>query len=326
MMGLAALRRRLRAWARRHSYSFFSSLGALLKHRIGTLMTVLVLGVAMLLPLGLWITLQNLDRMDLGRDEWGAITVFMDAAADAGQVRELAARLEARAAIGSVVTVSPEEGMSDFMEASGFGASLEVLEENPLPWVLLVNPLVADGEFGAELMQTRVTSLMDYLTGQPLVDSVQFDYKWLQRLARLLELGRAAVLVLSLLFGLAVVVVVANTIRLDVAARAEEIEILALVGAGNSFIRQPFLYSGFWYGLMGGALALGLLQLSLLYLDGPLGRLLDTYGHGVELYGPGPPAVAALLLGGGLLGLAGAWVAVRRYLRMLAVGGSLGRR
>ena len=133
-------------------------------------------------------------------------------------------------------------------------------------------------------------------------------------------------MVLSLLFGIAVIVVVANTIRLDVAARSEEIEILALVGAGNSFIRQPFLYSGLWYGLMGGALALGLMQLSLFYLDVPLGRLLDTYGQGVDLYGPDALQISLLLLGSGLLGLLGAWVSVQRYLRMLAVGGSLGRR
>ncbi len=325
-MGLAALRRRIRAWARRHSYSFFSSLGALLKHRVGTLMTVLVLGIAILLPLGLWVTLANLDRMDLRQDEWGAITVFLQAGADGDGARRFARQLEAREDVGSVAMVSPEAGMAEFTQASGFGLAAELLEENPLPWVLMVNPAGQGDTPDTAEMEALVASLMANLQGEALVDTVQYDHKWLQRLGRLLELGRAAVLVLSLLFALAVVVVVANTIRLDVAARAEEIEILALVGAANSFIRQPFLYSGLWYGLLGGALAFGLLQLSLLYLDGPLGRLLDTYGQGVGLHGPDVPEVVVLLAGSGLLGLAGAWIAVRRYLRMLAVGGSLGRR
>jgi cell division transport system permease protein len=132
--------------------------------------------------------------------------------------------------------------------------------------------------------------------------------------------------VLALLFSLAVIVVVANTIRLDVAARSEEIEIFALVGAGNGFIRQPFLYSGFWYGLMGGGLAFGLMRLCLFYLDAPLSRLLDAYGHGIELYSLEPSQVVILLLGSGLLGMLGAWISVQRYLKLLVVGGSLGKR
>jgi cell division transport system permease protein len=323
-MAFAALRRRFRAWSRRHSYSFFSSLGALLQHRIGTLMTVVVLGIAILLPMGLWISLQNLDRMDLQREEWGAITVFLVAGTADSDARQAAARIEARGEVGSVSIVSPEQGMAEFMESSGFGQSLELLDENPLPWVLMVNPVEA--VVTGESLERSLEELKGYLESLPQVDTVQYDHKWLQRLGRLLELGRATVLVLSLLFGIAVVVVVANTIRLDVAARSEEIEILALVGAGKSFIRQPFIYSGFWYGLMGGALALALMRLTLWYLNGPLGRLLETYGQGIELYGPDLMQMAGLLLASGLLGLLGALISVQRYLRMLAAGGGLGKR
>jgi cell division transport system permease protein len=323
-MGLTAVRNRTRAWARRHSYSFFSSLGALFQHRIGTLMTVLVLSIAILLPLGLYVMLSNFDRLELNQDQWGAITVFIEPDASEEAIRALAEETREQAGVAGVEAVSPEQGMAEFRESSGFGAAIELLEENPLPWVLLVNPAVL-GEAGA-LLEARIGALMQWLQAHPLVDSVQYDHKWLQRLSRLLELGRAAVTVLSLLFGLAVIVVVANTIRLDVAARAEEIEILALVGAGNSFIRQPFLYSGLWYGLLGGLLALGLLQLCLFYLAGPLGRLLDAYGQEISLRGFDAPQLVLLLLGSGLLGLLGAWISVQRYLRMLVVGGSLGRK
>lgn len=322
---MAGLRRRLRAWGRRHSYSFFSSLGAMLQHRVGTLMTVLVLGIAILLPQGLYVTLANLDRLDLQQEQWGAVTVFIDPATSEADIRQLAADTEARADVVSVELISPQQGMAEFRESSGFGQSLELLEENPLPWVLMVNPDVAQPAAGPAL-QARLDALMEALEAHPGVASVQYDHKWLQRLARLLELGRAAVTVLSVLFGLAVVVVVANTIRLDVAARSEEIEILALVGAGPGFIRQPFLYSGFWYGLLGGMLAAALMELCLFYLRAPLGRLLDAYGQGISLQGLSDPQLALLLLASGLLGLLGAWISVQRYLRMLVVGGSLGRR
>jgi len=128
------------------------------------------------------------------------------------------------------------------------------------------------------------------------------------------------------LFGVAVIVVVANTIRLDVAARADEIEIFALVGASHAFIRQPFLYSGFWYGLMGGVLAVLMMWLALFYLSIPLKRLLDVYGQGFEIYSLSPVQLIILLLSSGWLGWLGAFLSVQRYLRMLVVGGTLGRR
>jgi cell division transport system permease protein len=323
-MSMAGLRRKLRSWSRRHSYSFFSSLGALLKHRIGTLMTVLVLGIAILLPLGLYVALKNLDRLDLQQEDWGAITVFITPDTTDQDLREFADSVRDRADVAAVELVSPQQGMAEFQESSGFGQSLEMLGENPLPWVMMVSPVVTDSNGTGS--QSTLQGLMEYLQKQAGVESAQYDHKWLQRLGRLLELGRATVTVLAVLFSLAVIVVVANTIRLDVASRSEEIEILALVGAGNSFIRQPFLYSGFWYGLMGGVLAAALMHLCLFYLDAPLTRLLDAYGRGITLYALETPQLALLLSASGLLGMSGAWISVQRYLKMLVVGGSLGRR
>ena len=315
------VRRRIRAWLRRHSYSFFSSLGVLLKHKIGTLMTVLVLGIAMFLPLGLYMTLSNLDGLNLRQEEWSAVTVFFRSGTTQDEVERVAGQLEQQMQAGSIAVISPAEGMLEFREASGFGESLDMLEENPLPWVMQVSPPPGS----TTQVKADVEKLTEFLASVESVEVTQFDYKWLQRLGRLMELGEAAVTALILLFGLAVVVVVANTIRLDVASHSEEIEILALVGAGNAFVRQPFLYSGLWYGLMGGLLAIILLGLSMLYLAGPIGLLLETYGTVFDLRGLGGYNTLWVLLGGGFLGWLGAWVSVQRYLRLLQVGGRLGR-
>ncbi|MGD9020664.1 MAG: permease-like cell division protein FtsX [Lysobacterales bacterium] len=314
-------RRSVRAWTRRHLYSFFSSLGVLLNHKIGTLMTVLVLGIAMFMPLGLFITLHNLDGMDLRQDEWSAVTVFFAQGAAGEEVQGVADEVERRFAPEAIALVSPEQGMADFREASGFGQSLEMLDENPLPWVMQLSP----GGGTTDEIEGKVSEMTAWLDAQDSVEVTQFDYKWLQRLGRLMALGDAAVSVLVLLFGLAVVVVVANTIRLDVSSHAEEIEILALVGAGNAFVRQPFLYTGFWYGLMGGALAVALLVVIMFYLGGPLGLLLETYGTVFEMRGLGALQLIWILAGGGLLGWLGAWVSVQRYLWQLRIGGRLGR-
>lgn len=319
-MNSPGIRRWVRAWSRRQLYSFFSSLGALLSHRVGTLMTVLVLGIAMALPIGLYVSLDNLRGVDLRAEEWGSITVFLDAAETTDDAAELLRVINARPD-ATATGISPQQGLDEFRAASGFGEALDVLDTNPLPWVVLVRPkAMANMDIAAGL-----EILGEWLKSQKGVDVVQLDYKWLKRLSSLLALGNALVSVLSLLFSLAVVVVVANTIRMDVANRSDEIEILSLVGASENFIRQPFLYSGFWYGLMGSALALGLLFMSLHYLQSPLDQLLDAYGNSFRLSSLTFRQAFLVLLSGGGLGFLGAWVSVERYLWLLRRGGLLGR-
>ncbi len=309
-MSLRQIRRKIRAWGRRQLYSFFSSLGTLLSHRLGTLMTILVLGIAMVLPLGLYVSVKNLRAIDLEREEWGTITVFLQLGAGEEKVNAFAGRI-GQERNADVVAVSPEQGMEEFSAVSGFGQAIDMFEENPLPWVLQVTPRQVENE----KFEETVADLGAWLEEQEGVDLVQVDYKWLKRLAGLLELGDAFVTVLTVMFSLAVVVVIANTIRLDVASRSDEISVLNMVGAGNSFIRQPFLYSGFWYGLLGAFLALLLLNLSMFYLQQPLTQLLDAYGNTFEVIGLGGRGSLFVLLAGGVLGFLGAWLSVRRYLR-----------
>lgn len=304
------MRRKARSWGRRQLYSFFSSLGTIAGHRLGTLMTALVLGIAILLPLGLFVTVENLRSLDLRSENWGTITVFMQPGVDEPLVSALAARIEKRIS-ASVVPVSPEQGMLEFQDASGFGQALDLFEDNPLPWVLqlTLQPSALEGS------EESVRAASAWLSTQEGVDTVQADYKWLQRLAGLLALADAFVTVLTALFSLAVIVVVANTIRLDVANRAHEIEVLHLVGASNGFVRQPFLYLGFWYGLLGAFVALLLLSLCMIYLAQPIERLLDSYGNSYDVRGLGAGAGLLVLASGATLGLLGAGLSVQRYLR-----------
>jgi cell division transport system permease protein len=273
-------------------------------------MTVLVLGIAMALPLGLYVAVQNLNTLDLQQDRWGTITAFLEQGVDETGARTLA-DAAAETLEATVETFSPQRGMEEFRQASGFGQALELFDENPLPWVLHITPRTAEGGD----LEAVVAAAVDWLGEQEAVEFVQVDHKWLKRLAGLLELGEALVTILVVVLALAVVVVVANTIRLDVANRADEIQVLNMVGAPNGFIRQPFLYSGFWYGLMGAILALAFLHLALFYLQAPLEQLLDAYGNIFEIRYAGLQGTVTVLLGGAFLGLAGSWVAVRRHLK-----------
>jgi cell division transport system permease protein len=281
-------------------------------------MTVFVLGIAMALPLGLYVTVKNLRALDLQQDQWGTITVFLRGDAGEDQAMSLAGMIN-QGLNASAEAISPDQGMEQFREASGFGQALDMFEDNPLPWVLLVMPKPAEGEELGE----AVAVLDVWLQKRPEVDLVQVDFKWLQRLAGLLELGDALVSVLTIMFSVAVVVVVANTIRLDVANRADEIQVLSLVGAGNNFIRQPFLYTGFWYGSLGAVLALLLFNLCLYYLRQPLERLLDAYGNSFTVQNLGGTGIILVVAAGGLLGFFGAWVSVQRHLRQIRDRGML---
>ncbi|MDH3788431.1 MAG: permease-like cell division protein FtsX [Xanthomonadales bacterium] len=319
-MSLSGVRRRSRSWGRRQLFSLFSSLGTLLSHRVGTLMTVMVLGIAMALPIGLYITVKNLHALDLQQEQWGNLTVFLKTNVGEQQARALQRTIDQEPG-ARAEAISPEAGMEQFRQASGFGQALDMFEENPLPWVIVVTPEPAEGEE----LQTVVLRLEAWLQQREETDLVQVDFKWLQRLAGLLELGDALVSVLTVLFSLAAVVVISNTIRMDVANRSEEIQVLSLVGAGNGFIRQPFLYSGFWYGLLGALLALLLFNLCLYFISQPLERLLDAYGNSFTVVNLGVGGFLFVLLCGGLLGFIGAWISVQRYLNQINSSGSLAR-
>ncbi|HKJ15913.1 MAG TPA: permease-like cell division protein FtsX [Xanthomonadales bacterium] len=317
-MSKRALRRKARSWGRRQLYSLFSSIGTLVSHKLATLMTLLVLGIAMALPLGLFVVVENLRSIDLQQSEWGSVTVFFDASVDSESAAETAHAIEQRNA--EVRLVSPEEGMAEFSASSGFSSAADLFDENPLPWVAILTP----GAENEQPLEAWVSEWQAWLEQREGVDLVQVDHKWLQRLAGLLALGRGLMTVLTVLFSLAVVVVVANTIRLDVASRSEEIEVMSMVGANNGFIRQPFLYSGFWYGMLGALLALVLMLAAIFYLQSPLEQLLEAYGSQYLLKGLGVQRSLLVLLSGGFLGLCGAFLSVQRHLRLLAQGHGIG--
>jgi len=246
--------------------------------------------------------------------------VFLKTEADQDAAQALNDMINGRVGMTSDV-ISPAQGMAQFREASGFGQALDMFEENPLPWVVLVTPQPAEDV----PLEAAVAQIEEWLLQQEDVDLVQVDFKWLQRLAGLLALGDALISVLTVFFSLAVVVVVSNTIRMDVANRSEEIQVLSLVGAGEGFIRQPFLYSGFWYGLLGATLALLLFNGCLFYLKRPLEGLLDAYGNSFTVHNLDGVGVLFVFFAGGFLGFIGAWVSVQRYLRMINTDGMLGR-
>jgi len=192
---------------------------------------------------------------------------------------------------------------------SGFGEALDALDENPLPHALVVRP-----RGGAT---ADIAPLSQALEALPETYLVQLDTEWVARLRGiLLLLGRVVDLV-TVLLGLAVVLVIGNTIRLEINNRSTEIEVMKLVGGTDGFIRRPFLYLGVVYGLAGAVFAAALLLLALLLLRAPVAALATLYASSYSLAGLTLGETLALLGGGAALGWAGAWLAAARHLRAI---------
>lgn len=289
-------------------FSLVSSLGRLSQRPLAALMTAGVIAVSLALPAAFYTALTNLERVSQSWHDAGQATVFMERDADTAAARKLAEELKARPDMASVQVRTPEEALSEFRRLSGFGDALDALKGNPLPAVLVLRPAEppADGE-AARQWVAEVEAL-------PGVDFAQFDVTWLMRFNALLALAGRVVAVAAGLFGLVVLLVVGNTIRLDIENRREEIEVHKLIGATDRFIRRPFLFTGFWYGALGGAGAALAVGVILGLLGGPVARLAGTYDSHFALQGLGATGSLALCAAGALIGLAGAWLAVGRHL------------
>lgn len=297
----------IRAWARRHAYSLLSSLGALVRQPVASLMTVVVLAITLSLPTGLYMTLDNAERISDSWERLDTVSVFLDVALGEREAMQLSSLLSTWPGIVAVDPISPQTGMAELSGRLQLDSLDEELAANPLPWVLEVTP--AGGQ--------DVETLSGRLRAAEGVDQVVVDLRWLERLHAILALLERLAVLLGVLFAVAVAFVIGNTIRMDIHNRREEIRVLALVGATDGFVRRPFLYSGFWYGLAGGLAAWAVVELSLWVLSGPVGRLSGTYDSAFSLASPPLSVVGILVLGSGILGILGSWLAVGRHLRRI---------
>lgn len=301
----------MKAWIIRHLQVFFATLGDMAHAPLANGLTIGVIGVTLALPATLYVGVHNLQRLSGGIDTAGQVSLFLKRDTSQKEIDALAGRLRARSDVESVKYLSPEAAMDEFKRASDFGAALDVMQRNPLPPVLLVMPSPVHRTASA------LRTLTSELGKMSAVELAQFDLEWVQRLQAILRLAERGVWILSAMLGMAVLLIVGNTIRLAVLNRREEIEIVRLVGGTDAFIRRPFLYAGTLQGALGALLAWLLVAGTLALLGGPIGELGALYGTGAEAAGLSGVASLSLLLGGAGLGWFGSRIAVERHLRRI---------
>ncbi len=293
----------LGTWLDHHLYSFVASLGRAARKPAATLLTVGVMAVALALPLGLGLALGNIERFAGRVEQSRQISVFLKEGTSGERAQALADELRGRAEIADVVWRTPDEGLAELRVGSGLDAAIGTLDRNPLPHLLIVTPK------GDETM------LAQSLQALPEADLVQHDMQWRQRLDDWLRFGTRLAWVLAALLGIGALLVVGNTVRLDIQSRREEIGVLQLLGATDGFIRRPFLYLGAWYGLTAGALALALLTAISYGLREPVAALARSYGSGFSLSGFNPLQAGVVIVVTALLGWIGAGLVAGHYLR-----------
>jgi cell division transport system permease protein len=301
----------VKAYFARHAQTLVGSLGRIVHQPLATLMTMAVIAVALALPLFLNLFLQNARVATENWNEAFDLSVYMDKQASEARLQALAKQLRARDDVAAVRVITADQALEEFREYSGFGKALDALTDNPLPDALVVTPtIVASTPEGTDALKAAIASMPD-------VQAVQLDSEWVKRLHAMLDILRRVVLLTGSLLGLGVVLIVGNTIRLDILNRRSEIEVMKLVGATDGFARRPFLYSGVWYGVGGGLMAIILSAVAAAVLSRPVERLALLYGSQFRLQGLPFRTSAGVIAGAAALGWLGSWIAATRHIRAI---------
>ena len=297
-------------WLARHASNSLASLGRIVRQPMSSLMIILVIGVTLALPAAINVIVKNVQTVSGSWDNALDFSVFLSQDVSESEAAGLARLLGQRADIDAVELVTSAEALAMFKEQSGFGGALDQLSDNPLPHTLIVRPSPGNTSGSLILLQEELSNL-------PETELVQVDTEWVQRFHAILDIVRQALAIGSALLGIAIIVIIGNTIRLDIENRREEIEVTKLIGASNAFVRRPFLWTGFWYGLLGSTVALALVQYGLFLLKEPVARLAGLYQGNISIASMGARE-SGLLIGAGIfLGLVASWLTAARHMRRI---------
>lgn len=298
----------MKGWLKRHREALGEAFARARRTPLATLLTAAVIGITLALPGGLFLAVDNVQRLAAGWETGGKISLFLKQDVSDAEAGKLAEKIRRVGGVKSVNVITRAQALAEFKRHSGFGEALNLLDRNPLPAVLVVEPARLDPE--------ALGRLSAELGRDPRVDIASLDLDWVRRLHAILEFSRRAVYILAGLLGAAVLIIVGNTVRLAVLSRREEIEVTKLVGGTDAFIRRPFLYSGLLTGLIGGAAAFLFVGIALALLAGPAQDLAALYGTRFQISGLAG-LVFGLPLAGAALGWLGSRLAVGRHLRLI---------
>lgn len=299
-------------WAQHHAECAKKSLRRLLANPFSFVITVLMISIAFTIPAAVYVLFSSAQSLANSWSNDRQITLFLRNEASLHSAQTLRDRLIKRTDIEAASVITKEEALREFNQQSNLGTITDSLPNNPIPHIVIATPSKSVTELAA------LQALRHDLQKQTNVDLVQFDLVWIQRLQSLLDVLFRVLWIITILLLAAVGLIVANVIRWEVASRHDELEIIRLIGGTDAYVRRPFLYSGFWLGLLGAATAVLIVKLSGWIIAGSVQNLTTIYESELHLATLPASLVILILMMGALFGAGGAWIAVRQRLRSFA--------
>lgn len=278
------------------------------KTPLATLMTAAVIGIALAIPAVFFVLFNNVGSVAGSLEKNTQISLFLDKSITSAATEDLRHHIQTRPDVADVRYISPEAGLQELETQGELSDILAQLPENPLPPVIVVTPATHD-------TPEKIQQLFQHLQQTTGVASAKLDMQWVERLHAIVALGESTVMALSVLFALAVLLVIHHTIHLATQSHHKEMRVLLFIGATQAFIRRPFLYAGILYGLMGGIFAWLFVEIFMLWLNMPVSHLAALYHTSFALNGLGFFAGILLIVLSMLLGWLGSWLAVNSYVK-----------
>lgn len=297
----------MNSWLNLNISAAKNALRHLLKRPIGSAMILLMTGIALTLPLCLYLAVQSTQNLFGSLSSNPQMTVYLKNNATPAEVSAVQQALQADKSLSNIKLIDKNQALKEMQNSLGNADIVSLLDENPLPDAFSVTPNTSDPK-AVEALRSKIEQL-------PQVESAQMDAQWLQTLHDIKEFARQILWFLSITLGLAFVLVTHNTTRLQTLARKEEIEITRLLGAPASFVRRPFVYFALWQGLLSmviGLVLAGMIQAS---FAPKLTAMFAPYGIHPEWRFFNAQELFLILLIVGLLAVIGAWIAVKQHLK-----------
>lgn len=293
----------------RHLQAAINSLGQMSRSPFSTFITCLVIGITLALPAILYVGLKNIETLRGSIQQTTQVTLYLRNTVTESQAKTLTQQLQSKQIVNKAYPISPEEGLKELQQNAGFQGVLEELDDNPLPWTIILIPNIKNDD------NQSLQQLIQTLKQLPQVENVQADMLWVKRFTTFVTFIQRSLVALAILLGAAVLLIVNNLIRSATQRNQKEIEVIKLIGGTDAFIRRPFIYAGIFYGLLGGLVAWQLVNILLMIIRSPANRFATLYNSEFQLLGLGFHGWLWLVSCSTLLGLIGAWFAVKNPLR-----------
>ena len=307
-LSISARRGGTRAWLEAHWLSAWRALALLAKTPLASIMTVAAMAIAIALPATLYLVFANANEVSGHLQRSAQLSVFLVPDISLQRVKKIGTELQIRSEVLTLEVVTPEAAAAEYeLMTRGNGGLDQLGDTNPFPYVLLLelDPSIQE--------ESQLSALLAELRQHPGIEQVVYDQLWLTRLQAIVGLGRYLAGIVALMLALGMMIVIGNTIRLEIERQRDEIEVLQLFGGTRAFIRRPFLWTGLFYGFTGGALALLITGAEIRLLEAPVMELASSYGSQFQLVSLSILGMLGVVVASSLLGIVGAWLAVGRY-------------